>query len=227
VLVNRRTASETERLVEKAGGQATSIVCDISKEGEVKAMGRKAAEVLGGKIDILINDAGFNGKASLVKDMKLADWDYTLRVNLTGTMLVCREIIPYMIQRKSGKILNMASNVGRRGLPLRADYVCSKWALLGFTQTLALELVDHNIRVNAVCPGPIEGDRIEQLVRMHAEAEGKSFEAMHPFFGTPAGGRGDGRYPKASVGFRPADYVGPTHLSATGRCRGGSHISNP
>jgi len=179
VLVNRRPATETEKLVAEAGGNATSIICDISKEAEVKAMGGKAAEILGGKIDILINNAGFNGKASLVKDMKLEDWESTLRVNLTGTMLVCREIIPHMIKRKSGKILNMSSNVGRRGLPFRSDYVCSKWALLGFTQTLALELVEHNIRVNAVCPGPIEGDRIEQLVKMHADAEGKSFDAMH------------------------------------------------
>ena len=179
VLVNRRPASDTERLIAAAGGQATSIVCDISQEADVVAMGRKAAEILEGRIDILVNNAGFNGKASLVKDMKLKDWEYTLRVNLTGTMLVSREIIPYMIRQKSGKILNMASNVGRRGLPFRSDYVCSKWALLGFTQTLALELVEHNIRVNAVCPGPIEGDRIEQLVKMHADAEGKSFDAMH------------------------------------------------
>jgi len=179
VLVNRRPATETEKLVAAAGGKADSIVCDIAKEADVIAMGKMAAELLGGRIDILINNAGFNGKAGLVKDVRLEDWEYTLRVNLTGTMMVCRAIVPHMIARKAGKILNMASNVGRRGLPFRSDYVCSKWALLGFTQTLALELVEHNIRVNAVCPGPIEGDRIEQLVRMHAEAEGKSFDAMH------------------------------------------------
>ena len=179
VLVNRRLATETEKLVAAAGGRADSIVCDITKEADVIAMGNKAADMLGGKIDILVNNAGFNGKASLVQNMQLEDWEYTLRVNLTGTMLVCRAIVPHMIAQKSGRIVNMASNVGRRGLPFRADYVCSKWALLGFTQTLALELVSHNIRVNAVCPGPIEGDRIEQLVHMHAEAEGKSFEDMH------------------------------------------------
>jgi NAD(P)-dependent dehydrogenase (short-subunit alcohol dehydrogenase family) len=179
VLVNRRLATETEKLVAAAGGRADSIVCDITKETDVIAMGNEAADMLGGKIDILVNNAGFNGKASLVQNMQLEDWEYTLRVNLTGTMLVCRAIVPHMIAQKSGRIVNMASNVGRRGLPFRADYVCSKWALLGFTQTLALELVSHNIRVNAVCPGPIEGDRIEQLVRMHAEAEGKSFEDMH------------------------------------------------
>lgn len=179
VLVDRQPSTETAALIAKAGGQATSLLCDITKEAEVKAMGLKAAEVFAGKIDILVNNAGFNGKANLIKEMKLKDWEYTLRVNLTGTMLVCREIIPYMIAKKSGRILNVASNVARRGLPFRSDYVCSKWALLGLTQTLALELVSHNIRVNAVCPGPIEGERIEQLVKMHAEAEGVDLAAMH------------------------------------------------
>jgi NAD(P)-dependent dehydrogenase (short-subunit alcohol dehydrogenase family) len=111
--------------------------------------------------------------------MKLEDWELTLRVNLTGTMMVCRGFIPAMAQRKQGCIVNVSSNVGRRGLPLRCDYVCSKWALLGFTQTLALELVSDGIRVNAVCPGPIEGERIEQLVAMHAKAEGADVSAMH------------------------------------------------
>lgn len=179
VLVDRQPSTETEKLVTKTGGRATAIRCDLTKESDVKAMGRKAAAACDGRIDIVINNAGFNGKANLVKDMKLADWDYTLRVNLTGTMLVCREIVPHMIRRKSGRILNVASNVARRGLPFRSDYVCSKWALLGFTQTLALELVSHGIRVNAVCPGPIEGDRIEQLVKMHAEAEGVDVATMH------------------------------------------------
>lgn len=179
VLVDCQPATETEKLVAKAGSRATTIRCDLTKESDVKAMGRKATELCDGKIDLLINNAGFNGKVNLIKDMKLADWDYTLRVNLTGTMLVCREIVPHMIRKKSGRILNVASNVARRGLPFRADYVCSKWALLGFTQTLALELVSHGIRVNAVCPGPVEGERIEQLVKMHADAEGMDFAAMH------------------------------------------------
>ncbi|MEM9932332.1 MAG: SDR family NAD(P)-dependent oxidoreductase [Bacteroidota bacterium] len=165
--------------IKEAGGKVGYSQVNISQEQEVKSLVSEAATFFGGKIDILINNAGFNGKANLVKDMQLKDWNYTLGVNLTGTMLVCREVIPYMMKHHAGNILNVASNVGKRGLPFRADYVCSKWALLGFTQTLALELVDHNIRVNAVCPGPIEGERIEQLVKMHAEAEGVPFDDMH------------------------------------------------
>jgi NAD(P)-dependent dehydrogenase (short-subunit alcohol dehydrogenase family) len=179
LLVSRSKPDETMRLIEAQGRPVHHVLCDIAREDQVVAMGKHAGEIFDGRVDILINNAGFNGKANLVQDMKLEDWEYTLRVNLTGTMLVSRAIVPYMIQRRSGKIVNMSSNVGRRGLPYRCDYVCSKWALLGFTQTLALELVGHNIRVNAVCPGPIEGKRIEQLVEMHAKVEGKDFDAMH------------------------------------------------
>lgn len=179
VLVDRQRVTETEKRIASAGARSSAIRCDLTKESDVKAMAREAAAACDGRIDILVNNAGFNGKTNLIKDMKLADWDYTLRVNLTGTMLVCREIVPHMIKRKAGRILNVASNVARRGLPFRCDYVCSKWALLGLTQTLALELVSHGIRVNAVCPGPVEGDRIEQLVKMHAAAEGVDVAEMH------------------------------------------------
>lgn len=162
-----------------AGAVADGLVCDIASEKDVISSVREGVRRLGGRIDILVNNAGFNGKANLVKDMNLADWNFTLGINLTGTMLVTREVIPHMIARGFGRIVNVASNVARRGLPWRADYVCSKWALLGLTQTLALELVAHNIRVNAVCPGPITGERIEQLVKMHADAEQQDFATMH------------------------------------------------
>lgn len=179
ILVNRERPENTMQLITKTGGKSDYIICDISDENQVKRMAVKVGEKCNNKVDILINNAGYNGRVNLIKDMKISDWEYTLRVNLTGTMMVCREIIPYMINNNSGNIVNMASNVGRRGLPYRSDYVCSKWALLGFTQTLALELADFKIRVNSVCPGPIEGDRIEQIVQMHAQVEGKSVYEMH------------------------------------------------
>ena len=179
VVLDRQDPTDAVSELRNLGVTADGVVSDIANEEQVRSAVGRVAEMLEGRIDILINNAGFNGKAQLVKDMKLDDWNYTLGVNLTGTMLVTREVIPHMIERGTGRIVNIASNVARRGLPLRADYVCSKWALLGLTQTLALELVDHGIRVNAVCPGPVQGERIEQLVRMHADAEGVDFEAMH------------------------------------------------
>ncbi len=179
LLIDKNDPAPAVLHLRATGVAADGLVCDISNEASVIAAVREAAHLLGGRIDVLVNNAGFNGKANLVRNMKLADWNFTLGINLTGTMLVTREIIPHMTRRQAGRIVNIASNVARRGLPWRSDYVCSKWALLGLTQTLALELVGDGIRVNAVCPGPIEGDRIEQLVKMHADAEGMDFAAMH------------------------------------------------
>jgi NAD(P)-dependent dehydrogenase (short-subunit alcohol dehydrogenase family) len=165
--------SATVDAIKEAGGVGAYLSCDVSNEKSVVAFGQQVREWAGGRVDILVNNAGINGDTQLVLDMPLASWEKTLRVNLTGTMLVTREVAPLMVEG-GGRIVNVASNVARRGLPFRADYVASKWAVLGLTQTLALELVQHGIRVNAVCPGPVEGDRIEQVMEAHATAEGRS-----------------------------------------------------
>jgi NAD(P)-dependent dehydrogenase (short-subunit alcohol dehydrogenase family) len=178
LIADVQTPDGTIAKIKDIGGTAEFVQCDLRSENDVVHMGKAAGELFNGKIDVLVNNAGFNGKTTLVKDMKLEDWNFTLGINLTGTMLVTREIIPYMIRNKQGKIVNIASNVAKRGLPLRSDYVASKWALLGLTQTLALELVDSNIRVNAVCPGPVEVDTIGQLLERHAKSEGKPLEQV-------------------------------------------------
>jgi NAD(P)-dependent dehydrogenase (short-subunit alcohol dehydrogenase family) len=165
--------SATVDAIKEAGGVGAYLSCDVSNEKSVVAFGQQVREWAGGRVDILVNNAGINGDTQLVLDMPLASWEKTLRVNLTGTMLVTREVAPLMLEG-GGRIVNVASNVARRGLPFRGDYVASKWAVLGLTQTLALELVQHGIRVNAVCPGPVEGDRIEQVMEAHATAEGRS-----------------------------------------------------
>lgn len=178
ILVDRIFPEQTLAICTETGVLVKSIICDITDESQIISMAKEVGEIFSGKIDILINNAGFNGKANLIKNIELSNWEYTLKVNLTGTMLVCREMIPYLEANGGGNILNMASNVGKRGLPFRADYVSSKWAVRGLTQTLAFELAESNIRVNAVCPGPIKGDRVEQLLSMHSEAEGIPYDEM-------------------------------------------------
>lgn len=170
-ILDRDPADATVTALSRSGVRVGSATCDVTREADVVAGVKAAADWCSGAIDVLVNNAGFNGVCQLVKDMRLEDWNRTFAINLTGTMLVTREVIPYMEARRSGRICNLSSNVGRRGLPYRGDYVCTKWAMLGLTQTLALELAPHGIRVNAVCPGPIEGDRIEQVMDMHAAAE--------------------------------------------------------
>jgi NAD(P)-dependent dehydrogenase (short-subunit alcohol dehydrogenase family) len=173
-ILDFQDAEATARGIAALGRRCQGFRSDVRDEAGVKKAVDGAADFFGGRIDVLVNNAGFNGHYSLIKDMPLAHWRETIEINLTGTMLVTRAVLPFMIEQKAGAIGITASNVARRGLPYRADYVCSKWALLGFTQTLALEVVSHNIRVNAVCPGPIEGDRIEDVMAHHAAIEGKT-----------------------------------------------------
>jgi len=164
--------------IQKGGpdGLAAALNLDVTDPASVTDFMVDATEKLGG-IDALINNAGTNGDCQLVEQMPLDAWNKTLTTNLTGTMLVSQAAIRHL-KASHGNIVNVASNVARRGLPFRADYVCSKWAVLGLTQTLALELVEHEIRVNAICPGPVKGERIEALLANHARAEGKSIEEM-------------------------------------------------
>ncbi len=173
-ILDFQDASETARQVEGLERRCAIFRSDVRDEDGVKTAVAGAAEFFDGRIDVLVNNAGFNGHYSLIKDMPLAHWRETIDINLTGTMLVTRSVLPFMLDRRAGAIVTTASNVARRGLRYRADYVCSKWAILGFTQTLALEVASHNIRVNAVCPGPIEGDRIEDVMAQHAKIEGKT-----------------------------------------------------
>lgn len=177
-ILDFQPADETASLVAKHGRRSAVFHCDVRDEQAVNNAITAAAGFFKNQIDILINNAGFNGHYNLVKDMPLAEWRETLDINLTGTMLVTRAVLPLMIAAKGGAIVTTASNVARRGLPYRADYVCSKWALLGLTQTLALENAAHNIRVNAVCPGPVEGGRIEDVMAHHAKVEGKPIEVV-------------------------------------------------
>jgi 2-hydroxycyclohexanecarboxyl-CoA dehydrogenase len=177
-ILDRNAASETEKAISASGRRVRFFACDVREEAQVDAAVSAAADFFDGRIDVLINNAGFNGHYEAVKDVNLEHWRETLDINLTGTMLVTRAVLPLMIARRSGVIGTTASNVSRRGLPLRADYVCSKWAILGLNQTVALEVAAHNIRVNAVCPGPIEGDRIEDVMARTARAEGKAVAAV-------------------------------------------------
>lgn len=177
-ILDFQDASETALIIKAEGRRCETFKVDIRDKDQVLTAVDGAAKFFDGRIDVLINNAGFNGHYSLIKDMPLDNWKETLEINLTGTMLVTQAVIPHMIARKSGSIGTTASNVARRGLPYRADYVCSKWAILGLNQTLALELAQYNIRVNAVCPGPVEGDRIEDVMARQGAIEGKSLQQM-------------------------------------------------
>lgn len=179
VVVAARTLSRLEEVVEEiksGGGQAKAIQTDISDEKQVQQM---VAQTLNdyGQIDILVNNSAVANGAPVV-DMVLDDWNEVLTVNLTGTMLCSREALKTMIPRKSGSIVNISSVAGMYGVPGLGAYSASKWGVIGFTQTLAIEVGEYNIRVNSISPAATRTDRFVGPQKARADAMGIPFEEV-------------------------------------------------
>ncbi len=150
-------------------------LCNVGDRASVEAMVADAVQRLAG-IDVLINNAGMGGPTRPVHELDPADWDAVLRVNLTGAFDVARLAIPHLIANGRGVILNMASAAGRFGYANRSPYSSSKWALIGLTKTLAMELGEYNIRVNAIAPGAVAGERADRVFQGRAQLSGRSIE---------------------------------------------------
>ena len=168
-----RTAEEIGSL----GRRAVPIVVDVSREKDVASAVAGARESLG-PIDVLVNNAAIIGPTAPAADVSLRDWDRVLTVNLTGPFLVCRAVTPEMIERRAGKVINIASVAGKQAYPLRSPYAASKWGLIGFTLTLAKELGPYSVCVNAICPGPVDGPRMDAISARRAEELKKSQEEV-------------------------------------------------
>ena len=133
----------------------------------------RAAEALGG-VDILVNNAGVAGPTKPVDEMPPQEWDRTLAINVTAMFDVSRLAIPHLKKSRSGVIINLSSIAGRFGFANRSPYAASKWAVIGFTKTLAIELGEWGIRANAIAPGAVEGDRIVRVFQGRSQISGKS-----------------------------------------------------
>jgi NAD(P)-dependent dehydrogenase (short-subunit alcohol dehydrogenase family) len=158
--------------------QVPAIPADVADEGAVDRLFELALEQLGG-IDILINNAGIAGPTGPIEEITPDDWRRTLEVNITGQYLCARRAVPHIRTAGGGSIVNLSSAAGRFGFALRTPYCASKWAVVGLTKALAIELGPDQIRVNAICPGAVEGNRINRVIAAKAEARGISFEAMY------------------------------------------------
>jgi NAD(P)-dependent dehydrogenase (short-subunit alcohol dehydrogenase family) len=155
----------------------TATVCDVSDRASVESFVAAAADTLGG-IDVLINNAGIAGPTTSVEEMDPDQWDAVLSVNLTGTFNVTRLSIPFLKKSDAGVILIMSSVGGRFGYPERSPYATTKRGLIGLTETLAIELGGNGIRVNAIAPGAVEGERIRRVLAGRAESTGRSLEEV-------------------------------------------------
>ena len=160
--------------IEKAGGKVLCSQTDVSKEDQVQQLVDHTMAHFG-TIDILANVVGIAGPTKDVWDMSLAEWKQTLDINLDSLFLCCKAVLPEMIRKRSGKIINFSSGTGKQPLSHRTPYATSKMGVIGFTRTLAADVGRYNITVNAICPGGHE-DRTVELIRARAEYMNKDFD---------------------------------------------------
>lgn len=154
-------------------GSAGAWHADVSDEIAVDAFVSGAVDAMGG-VDVLVNNAGIAGPGGRTDTLELDAWNRTLDVNVTGTFLTSRKVIPHLVAQRSGSIVNMSSTAGLMGFPNRAPYAAAKWAIIGLTKTMAMELGEFGVRVNAVCPGSVDNERMDRVVELEADASGRS-----------------------------------------------------
>lgn len=179
VVVAARTKEDVDRVAEEIralGRRGVALVSDVMIEEDIIEMIDTTVRSLG-KLDILVNNVGLRGPILNVVDMDLKGWNDTLTANLTGTMLCSREALKHMIPRRTGTIISISSDFGKRGIATRAAYVCSKWGQVALTQCLAHEAAEYNVRVNCICPGTVDGPRIDNLVAVESKRLGVSPES--------------------------------------------------
>ena len=152
--------------------EALSVQADVTDERQMQAFFNQVKAAYGG-LDVLVSNAGIGGPAGSIETLKLEDWRRCLSVNLDGAFLACRWAAELMRAQKSGLILLMSSTSGLYGVPNRAPYVVAKWGLVGLAKTLAMELGPDGVRVNAICPGAVEGARMDQVLAMESDFTGR------------------------------------------------------
>jgi NAD(P)-dependent dehydrogenase (short-subunit alcohol dehydrogenase family) len=154
-----------------------AIVADVAHPTDVDRLFDEALAYLGG-LDVLVNNAGVGGPVACVENVSPEEWRRTIDVNLTGAFLCTRRAAPVLKEHRSGSIVTMSSHYGLLGGPTRSPYVASKWALIGFTKTIAMELGPFGVRANAICPGGVEGERLERVMQLEADEKGITCEQL-------------------------------------------------
>jgi NAD(P)-dependent dehydrogenase (short-subunit alcohol dehydrogenase family) len=178
VAIASRTQAEldaTAATLRQHGRRVAAVRTDIADESSVRHMAQQVIADFG-RIDILVNNAGI-GDTQAVVDMDTAHWDQVMNVNLRGPMLCCKHVGPHMIQRRTGKVINVASVMATHVARYLSAYSASKAALVQFTRTVALEWIRHNVQVNALCPGYF---RTDMNAEFFASDRGRTFIAALP-----------------------------------------------
>jgi NAD(P)-dependent dehydrogenase (short-subunit alcohol dehydrogenase family) len=171
--IDAKALAATKDAHPELGGSRT----DVAHEGAVAAMYAAIEQTFGG-LDVLVNNAGIAGPTGPIETLDPADWRRCVAVNLDGAFLCARRAVPLLKAAGGGAIINISSTAGLMGYPLRTPYASAKWAVIGLTRSLAIELGRFGIRVNAICPGSVEGARMGRVIEAEAAARGVNEEEV-------------------------------------------------
>ena len=169
VIISSRSQQSVDNVIQEIHDKFPSkkenvlgLKCDVSKYSNVKSLVDVSVKTFG-KIDILVNNAGIVYFKSIM-DTTEEEWNKTIDTNLNGVFLFTKEVLPYMIENKSGVIVNVSSGAGKSGFPNLSAYCASKFGVIGFTESIAKEIADYNVKVMAICPGGVDTKMIDDIV---------------------------------------------------------------
>lgn len=149
-----------------------TAVCDMSRREDIESMVPRALQALGG-LDVLVNNAGIAGPTAPVEEFSPEAWEQVVQVNLNGTFHVTRLAIAHLKASQAGSIINLSSAAGRFGYANRSAYAATKWAIIGLTKTLSIELGAYGVRANAILPGAVDGPRFQSVLAARAHRSGR------------------------------------------------------
>ena len=154
------------------GFETTKSIDLLFESSNILITSLPSSKALDETIDALINNVGIAGPTGVMEDLSIDDWKQTIDINLNSHFYFTKFAIPLLKKNQGGSIINLSSTAGLFGFPLRTPYAASKWAIIGVTKSLAMELGKFNIRVNAICPGSVSGDRIDRVIAAKASSLG-------------------------------------------------------
>jgi 3-oxoacyl-[acyl-carrier protein] reductase len=179
VIISSRSQDSVDNIIEEVLDKFPSkkenilgLKCDVSKHSEVKTLVDVSVKRFG-RIDVLVNNAGIVYFKSIM-DTTEEEWDKTIDTNLKGVFLFTKEVLPYMIENKSGVIINVSSGAGKSGFPNLSAYCASKFGVIGLTESVAKEVTDYNVKIMAICPGRVDTKMIKDIVKAGYNASNRN-----------------------------------------------------